>query len=49
MLELVDLFEFEVLVAPELGVASSLGVGDFLEIVTEITVAGFDQVSALCL
>lgn len=32
MLELVDLFEFEVIVAPELGVASSHGVGGFQQI-----------------
>ena len=42
MLELVDLFEFEVIVAPKLGVASSHGVGGFQQAVTEITVAGFN-------
>lgn len=40
---LVDLFEFEVIVAPKLGVASSHGVGGFQQVVAEITVAGFDH------
>ena len=39
MLVLVDLFEFEVIVAPKLGVASSHGVGCFQQIVTKIAVA----------
>ena len=40
MLELVDLFVFEVIVAPKLGVASSHRVGGFQQIVAEIAVAG---------
>ena len=44
MLVLVDLFEFEVIVTPELGVASSHGVGGFQQVVAEIAVARFDQV-----
>ncbi len=47
MLVLVDLFEFEVIVAPELGVASSHRVGGFQQIVTEIAVAGFDHLGML--
>lgn len=47
MLELVDLFEFEVIVAPELGVASSHGVGGFQQVVTEIAVAGLDELGVL--
>ena len=43
MLELIDLFEFEVIVAPELGVASSHGVGCFQQIVAKVTVAGFNH------
>ena len=43
MLELVDLFEFEVIVAPELGVASSHRVGGFQQIVAEVAVAGFNH------
>ena len=43
MLVLVDLFEFEVIVAPELGVASSHRVGGFQQVVAEITVAGFNH------
>ena len=43
MLVLVDLFEFEVIVAPELGVASSHRVGGFQQVVTEIAVAGFNH------
>ena len=38
MLVLVDLFEFEVIVTPELGVASSHGVGGFQQVVAEIAV-----------
>ena len=37
-LVLVDLFEFEVIVTPELGVASSHGVGGFQQVVAEIAV-----------
>ena len=43
MLVLVDLFEFEVIVAPELGVASSHRVGSFQQVVAEIAVAGFNH------
>ena len=43
MLVLVDLFEFEVIVSPELGVASSHGVGGFQQVVAEIAVAGFNH------
>ena len=42
MLELVDLTEFEVVVAPKLGVASSHGVGGFQQIVAKKAVAGFN-------
>ena len=42
MLVLVDLFEFEVIVTPELGVASSHGVGGFQQVVAEIAVARFN-------
>ena len=35
MLELVDLMEIEVIVAPELGVASSHRVGSFQQVITE--------------
>ena len=47
MLVFVDLFEFEVVIAPELGVASSHGVGGFQQIVAEETVAGLDELSVL--
>ena len=47
MLVLVNLMEFEVIVAPELGVASSNGVGGFQQIVAKIAVAGFDEVGVL--
>ena len=40
MLELIDLVELEVIVAPELGVASSHGVRGFQQVVTKVTVAG---------
>lgn len=40
MLEMFGLFEFEVVVAPELGAASSHGVGGFQQVVTKIAVAG---------
>ena len=43
MLVLVDLFEFEVIVTPELGVASSHRVGGFQQVVAEIAVAGFNH------
>lgn len=43
MLVLVDLMELEVIVAPELGVASSHGVGGFQQIVAEIAVVGFNH------
>ena len=43
MLVPVDLFEFEVVVAPELGVASSHRVGGFQQVIAEETVAGFDE------
>ena len=43
MLILVDLFKFEVIVAPELGVASSHRVGGFQQVVTKITVSGFNH------
>ena len=47
MLVSVDLFEFEVIVAPELGVASSHGVGGFQQVVTKETIAGFDEFPVL--
>ena len=43
MLVLVDLFEFEIIVSLELGVASSHRVGGFQQIVAEIVVAGFNH------
>ena len=43
MLVLVDLFEFEVVVTPELRVASSHRVGGFQQVVAEITVARFNH------
>ena len=49
MLELVDLFEFEIIVAPELGFASSHRVGSFQQVVAKITVAGFNHPGVLCL
>ncbi len=49
MLVLVDLFEFEVIVAPEFGVASSHRVGSFQQVVTEISVAGFNHPGMLSL
>ncbi len=45
MLESIDLMEFEIIVAPEFRVASSHGVGDFQQIVAEISVAGLDETS----
>ena len=47
MLVLVDLFEFKVIVTPELGVASSHRVGSFQQIVAEIAVAGFNHPGVL--
>ena len=47
MLELIDLFEFEVVVASKLGVASSHRVGGFQQVVTEVAVAGFDELGVL--
>ena len=49
MLVLVDLFEFEVIVALELGVVSSHGVGGFQQIVAEVAIAGFNHSGMLCL
>ena len=49
MLELIDLVELEVIVAPELGVASSHGVGGFQQVVAEITVTGLYHSGILCL
>ena len=49
MLVLVDLFVFEVVIAPKLGVASSHRVGGFQQIVAEITVAGLDEPGMPCL
>ena len=47
MLVSVDLFILEVIVAPELGVASSHGVGSFQQVVAEETVAGLDESGVL--
>lgn len=47
MLELTELVELEVVVALELGVASSHGVGGFLQVVTVVAVAGFDKLGML--
>ena len=47
MLILVDLFEFEIIVAPELGVTSSHGVGGFQQIIAEIAVAGLNHLGML--
>ena len=47
MLELIDLTELEVIVAPELGVASSHGVGGFQQVVAEIAIAGLDHSGVL--
>ena len=49
MLELIDLMELKVIVAPELGVASSHGVGSFQQVVAKISVAGFNHPGMLCL
>ena len=48
MLELVDLFIFKVIVALELGVASSHRVGGFQQIIAEETVTGLDEACILC-
>ena len=47
MLVLVDLFEFEVIVASELGVASSHGVGGFQQIIAEETITRLDEPGVL--
>ena len=47
MLVLVDLFILKVIVAADLGVASSHRVGGFQQIVTEETVAGLDKPGVL--
>ena len=47
MLVSVDLFELEGIIAPELGVASSHGVGSFQQVVAKETVAGFDKFGVL--
>ena len=47
MLVLVDLFKFEVIVAPKLGVASSHGVGGLQQVVAEIAVARLDHLGML--
>ena len=49
MLVFVDLFVLEVIVTPELGVASSHGVGGFQQVVAEETVAGLDESGVLSL
>ena len=43
MLESVYLFEFEVIVAPKLGVASSHRVGGFQQVVAKVTVSGLNH------
>ena len=48
MLVLVDLFEFEDIAAPKLGVASSRGVGGFRQIVPKIAIAGFNHSGMFC-
>ena len=48
MLELIDLMELEVIVAPELGVASSHGVGGFQQVVAKVAVAGLYHARILC-
>ena len=49
MLVLVDLFEFEVIIAPELSITSSHRIGGFQQVVAVITVAGFNHPGMLCL
>lgn len=48
MLELVDIFDFEDIVTPELGIASFHGVVGFQQIVAEIMIAGFNHPGMLC-
>ena len=43
MLVLVCLFVLEVVITPELGVASSHGVGGFQQVVAKETIAGLDE------
>lgn len=43
----VDLFKFEVVAAPELGITSSHRVGGFQQVVTEETIAGLDELGVL--
>jgi len=47
VLELVDLIELEVIVAPELGVAFSNGVGGLQQVVPEVAVAKLDELGIL--
>ena len=47
MLVLVHLFVLEVIIAPELGVASSHRVGGFQQVIAEETVAGLDELPVL--
>ncbi len=47
MLVSVDLFVLEVIIAPELGVASSHGVGGFQQVVAKESIAGLDEFSVL--
>mgnify|MGYP000870019112 CR=1 FL=1 len=47
MLEFINLFELEVIVAPKLRVASSHGVGSFQQVIAEKAVTGLDQMSIL--
>ena len=49
MLELIDLMELEVIVAPELGVASSHGVGGFQQVVAKVAIAGLNHSCILSL
>ena len=49
MLVLVNLMVLEIIVAPELGVASSHRVGGFQQVVAEISVSGFNHPGVLCL
>ena len=47
MLVLVCLFVLEVVITPELGVASSHGVGGFQQVVAKETIAGLDEPGVL--
>ena len=47
MLVFVDLFKLKVVVAPELGVASSHGIGGFQQVVAKIAVSGFNHPGVL--